>query len=207
MPINKPSKNEDEFFAKEDAEILRKERDQARKAAEAAERKRHYMKCPRDEHDLAQESFEGITAQRCFHCGGLFLDKAEVDAVVDQIHPSVIGQLVQDFWSVLGRHPDVGMSGRQHIEAVREEQRRQRSASAEAEADRRLHPMICPKDGHDMLAEPFHTVTVVRCEHCHGIFLDAVELDEVIARNDSSHAGKFIHDFWAVLHRHRRGPK
>ena len=207
MPTNKPSKNEEEFFAKEDAELLRRQREQARKAALAAERKRHYMKCPKDEHDLVQETFGGITAERCLHCGGIFLDKVQIDAVVDQIHPGVIGRLVQDFWAVLGRHPDVGMSGREQIEAVRAERRRQREASAEAEAERRLHPMICPKDGYDMLSEPFHSVTLDRCEHCHGIFLDAGEVDEVVARNEGSHVARFIHDFWAILHRHRQGSK
>ena len=52
MKSEKPSRNEDEYFAREDAELLRKQRERAHAAAVEAERKTHYMKCPKDGYDL-----------------------------------------------------------------------------------------------------------------------------------------------------------
>ncbi len=55
MSTDKPSRNEDEYFAQQDAELLKKQREQADKAALDAERKSHYMKCPKDGFDLDQQ--------------------------------------------------------------------------------------------------------------------------------------------------------
>jgi hypothetical protein len=46
MSTDKPSRNEDEYFAREEAERLAKLRAREKSAQTAAERKSHYMKCP-----------------------------------------------------------------------------------------------------------------------------------------------------------------
>ena len=51
MTTDKPSRNEAEYFVKQDAELLRKQRETAAAAARDAERKTHYMKCPKDGFD------------------------------------------------------------------------------------------------------------------------------------------------------------
>ena len=53
MTTDKPSRNEDEYFVKQDAELMQPQRAEAEAAAREAERKSHYMKCPKDGHDLA----------------------------------------------------------------------------------------------------------------------------------------------------------
>jgi len=45
MP-DKPSKNEEEYFARRDAELLRQQRDAVHRR-DRAERRSHHMKCPK----------------------------------------------------------------------------------------------------------------------------------------------------------------
>jgi len=56
MTIEKPSRNEDEYFAQQNAELLRKQREKSEASARDAERKSHYMKCPKDGYDLSSSS-------------------------------------------------------------------------------------------------------------------------------------------------------
>ena len=59
--------------------------------------------------------------------------------------------------------------------------------------------MKCPKDGHDLVHEEFHGVTVDRCVHCQGIFLDADEIAAVMAKDDPTLLGRVIRDLSQVL--------
>jgi hypothetical protein len=43
---DQPSKNEEEYFAQREAELLRQQRATAQQAAAEAERRSHRMKCP-----------------------------------------------------------------------------------------------------------------------------------------------------------------
>ncbi len=107
MPTNKPSKNEDEFFAKEDAERLKEQRRRAVEAADEAMRQQHFMKCPKDGHDLVNEAFHGVTVDRCPHCHGIFLDAAEIAAVVAHQDVGLLGRVVRDLTTALrGTHPE-----------------------------------------------------------------------------------------------------
>jgi Zn-finger nucleic acid-binding protein len=101
MSTNKPSKSEDEYFAKEEAELLKAQRERAKAAAEEAARKLHYMKCPKDGHDLVHEEFHGVTVDRCIHCHGIFLDADEIAAVMAQDDPTLLGRVVRDISKVL----------------------------------------------------------------------------------------------------------
>ncbi|HEX5004536.1 MAG TPA: zf-TFIIB domain-containing protein [Gemmatimonadales bacterium] len=102
MPTNKPSKSEEEYFAKEQGELLKAQRLRAKAAAEAATRELHFMKCPKDGHDLVNERFHGVTVDRCTHCHGIFLDADEIDAVVAHEDPTLLGRVVRDLSKVFG---------------------------------------------------------------------------------------------------------
>ena len=54
-----------------------------------------------------------------------------------------------------------------------------------------------------MVQTEFHGVTVERCLHCQGIFLDADEIDAVVAHDDMTLLGRVVRDISAAL----RGPK
>jgi hypothetical protein len=92
MP-DKPSRNEEEYFAKRDAELLRQQRAGAQKAAAETERRSHYMKCPKCGYDLITGDWHGIQIDQCTHCHGLWLDAGEAERLVGHAQPNVIARV------------------------------------------------------------------------------------------------------------------
>ena len=105
MTTDKPSRNEDEYFVKQDAELLRKQRAQTEAAATDAERKTHYMKCPKDGYDLASSTYHGVQIETCPHCGGMWLDAGELEAVSHEERPGLLTRVLSDAFTSLGRSP------------------------------------------------------------------------------------------------------
>ena len=103
MTQDKPSRNEDEYFAREDAELMRRQRDRAHAAFLEAERKTHIMKCPKDGYDLATNEYHGVQLESCPHCGGMWLDAGELDAVAHEEHHSLLGRVFADALSTFRR--------------------------------------------------------------------------------------------------------
>jgi hypothetical protein len=111
MKSDKPSRNEDEYFAREDAELMRKQRERAQAAATEAERKTHYMKCPKDGYDLTSSEFHGVQIETCPRCGGMWLDAGELDAVAHEDRSNVLTRVLSDALSTFrlssrSRRPD-----------------------------------------------------------------------------------------------------
>ena len=83
MPTDeKPSRNEDEYFARQNQEQIREMRaklDAERKKAEKAERAAHLDKCPRDGAALKEQHIENVKIDECPECGGVWLDKGELE--------------------------------------------------------------------------------------------------------------------------------
>ena len=78
----KPSRNEDEYFARRDAEWIRE-----RRAELDAERKKKGMtqprpKCPRDQSDLEEREFLNVKIDVCSACGGVWFDAGELEMVL-----------------------------------------------------------------------------------------------------------------------------
>jgi uncharacterized protein len=96
MTIEKPSRNEDEYFAQQNAELLRKQRDQAAAAALAAERQSHFMKCPKDGYDLASSEYHGVQIETCPHCGGIWLDAGELEVISHEERPALLTRVLSD---------------------------------------------------------------------------------------------------------------
>lgn len=71
----KPSQNENEWFARRDAEWLKEQRAKldAQRAAKA-----HEMHCPRCNRPLHHRFFGGVSIDACRHCHGLWLDAGEL---------------------------------------------------------------------------------------------------------------------------------
>lgn len=104
MTIPKPSRNEGQYFAQHDAELLQKERAAAEAAATAAERKTHYMKCPKDGYDLASKEYHGVLIETCPRCGGMWIDADDLDAVAHEHRPALLTRIITD---ALGSLPHV----------------------------------------------------------------------------------------------------
>ena len=74
-----PSRNEVEFFAKHDAELLKQMRANQDKERAAQERKAHFMKCPRCGADLKEETHDHVKIDICPECRGVWLDAGEME--------------------------------------------------------------------------------------------------------------------------------
>ncbi len=79
---DKPSRNEEEYFARREAERLKARKEAAALEAQLAERRRHYMKCPKCGADLRTEEYHGIQVDRCTECDGLWFDAGEAEQLV-----------------------------------------------------------------------------------------------------------------------------
>ena len=102
MNEKKPSQNEDEYFAKQSAELLQKRRAELERQRAEAERKSHYLKCPKDGYDLATSTHHGVVIEVCPHCGGLWLDAGALDALaVHDDRPNVMSRVIGDVMSTL----------------------------------------------------------------------------------------------------------
>ena len=91
MP-DKPSKNEEEYFARREAELLRQQRQAAERAATDAERRSHHMKCPKCGYDLITGDWHGVQIDQCTHCHGIWLDAGEAESMVAHPEPNIIAR-------------------------------------------------------------------------------------------------------------------
>ena len=94
MSIEKPSRNEDEYFVRQDAELLRRQREQAEAAARDLERRSHYMKCPKDGYDLTSSMYHNVQIETCPHCGGMWLDAGEIEALAHEHRTALLTQVI-----------------------------------------------------------------------------------------------------------------
>jgi len=78
---------EDIYFAEQDREVLEKLRQQLQKV-KTVEAPRSCPKCPGK---LEGYTFEGFALDRCYQCGGVWLDRGELDAIVKKISRGPLG--------------------------------------------------------------------------------------------------------------------
>ncbi len=97
----KPSSAEDEFFAKEDAEKKRRLTQQVTKELAADDRKRlrdlHFMHCPKCGMKMQEVRLRGMDVEVCFACGGIFLDKGEIDIIASPQQKGIMGAILNWF--------------------------------------------------------------------------------------------------------------
>ena len=75
----KPSRNEDEYFGKRNLELIHEMRMKLDAERKQAERVAHRNKCPRCGGDLTEQQAEQVKIDECSDCGGIWLDKGELD--------------------------------------------------------------------------------------------------------------------------------
>lgn len=83
--FDKPSRSEDEYFARQEIERRKKwaAEQSAKMATDEKEKLRqaHWMKCPKCGMDLKEIELHGVKVDQCANCGGMFLDKGEIDSL------------------------------------------------------------------------------------------------------------------------------
>ena len=82
-----PSRNEDEYFAKQDAELIKQMRAKLDTERTEQERKAHWMKCPKCGADLREELHGHAKVDVCPECKGMWLDAGEM-ALIRQVEKS-----------------------------------------------------------------------------------------------------------------------
>ena len=98
--FDKPSKAEDEYFARQ--ELERRKRVAQEQAAKMAEQEKadlrqlHYMKCPKCGMDLSEIDLHGVKVDQCANCGGVFLDAGELDQL-EHHEPGVFNKVFSLF--------------------------------------------------------------------------------------------------------------
>ncbi len=98
MPTeNKPSKNENEYFLKQDADLIKAQRAKLDAERAAAKRAEHYMKCPKCGHDLREQDSGHIKVDVCAQCHGVWLDSGELE-MIGRVKDSAVGGFFRDIF-------------------------------------------------------------------------------------------------------------
>ncbi|HKB81362.1 MAG TPA: zf-TFIIB domain-containing protein [Thermoanaerobaculia bacterium] len=84
----KPSKAEDEYFARQELERRKQWATEQRSNMAESEKTRlrelHYMKCPKCGMDLVTIDLHGVKIDRCVSCHGTFFDDGELEQVLQR---------------------------------------------------------------------------------------------------------------------------
>lgn len=75
----KPSRNEEEYFAKLNAELIKERRASLDAARSQTDRKAHFMKCPKCGGDLKEVEHHHVKVDQCTDCKGVWLDAGEIE--------------------------------------------------------------------------------------------------------------------------------
>jgi len=98
---DKPSSAEEEYFARENAERLRRLAAEQKAALAATQReelkKRHWMRCPKCGMDLEEVRFRDVQVDRCFSCGGTYLDEGELEKIAAPEGSAIVKSLLRIF--------------------------------------------------------------------------------------------------------------
>jgi hypothetical protein len=100
---NKPSRNEEEYFAKLEAERIERKRQEQARLAQDAERKSHYMRCPKCGGRLKTEEFHRMQVDRCPDCHGAWFDGGEIEAMAHASERGFLSRALGDFMGSLRR--------------------------------------------------------------------------------------------------------
>lgn len=90
-----PSRNEDEYFLLQDAELIKAHRAKLDAERTAAARKQHLMKCPKCGADLKEQALKNVTVDVCPDCKGLWLDAGELE-LIGKVKDSAMGTFFRD---------------------------------------------------------------------------------------------------------------
>ena len=98
---DKPSNAEEEYFARENAERLRKLAAEQKAALASTQReelkKRHWMRCPKCGMELKEIGFRGVQVDRCFSCGGTYLDAGELEKIAAPEGGAIVKSMLRIF--------------------------------------------------------------------------------------------------------------
>lgn len=86
-------RNEDEYFARENAALIAERRLALDAERQARERASHVMRCPSCGGHLAPRTHHGVTIDVCPDCGGTFLERGELE-LLEHIEESQVRRYI-----------------------------------------------------------------------------------------------------------------
>ena len=100
---------EQDYFAREDAEKMRRLAAEQKRALAAEERRRlkelHWMRCPRCGMEMAPVKLrDDLTVDACFSCGGVFLKKPDIDIIAAPKQKGIMAAIL-NWFSDETKHP------------------------------------------------------------------------------------------------------
>ena len=95
-----PTGNEDEYFARQNAELIKEMRQRLDTERRARERRSHYMKCPKCGADLQEVARENVVIDVCPECRGAWFDSGEVE-LMRQASRNPVTRIVTDLLELL----------------------------------------------------------------------------------------------------------
>ena len=99
--VPKPSTTEDEYFVREDAEKKRRialeMKKQLASDQRAALKELHFMHCPKCGMKMQEVRYGKLDVDACFSCGGVFLDKGEMDVIAQPQQKGIMGAILNWF--------------------------------------------------------------------------------------------------------------
>ncbi len=88
---------EEEYFAREELAQIKKLATEKRNRLAAEEKeqlkKLHWMHCAKCGSEMDEVLFRGLTIDKCFHCGGVYLDNGELEKLAGKesgVIPSIL---------------------------------------------------------------------------------------------------------------------
>lgn len=87
----KPSQNENEYFARQDAEWLKAQRIRLDEERARKDAKSSGMRCPRCQGDLKEREFHHVRIDVCATCRGVWLDAGEMHMLAHVDPPEMLG--------------------------------------------------------------------------------------------------------------------
>jgi uncharacterized protein len=104
---DKPSNQEEEYFAREDLEKKRKLALKQKDELAAQERERlkqlHWMRCPKCGLELQMVKEGSVEVDTCFNCKGVWLDEGELDQLRRQPEAGPGSRAVDAILNIFGR--------------------------------------------------------------------------------------------------------
>ena len=92
-------RNEDEYFARQNAELLAQHRNRLDAERAARTQAGQPMRCPRDGGVFVERSHHGVTIDVCPECGGVFLDRGELE-LLEHVEDQEMGRAASRLFSV-----------------------------------------------------------------------------------------------------------
>lgn len=92
-------RNEDEYFARQNAELLAQHRTRLDAERRARAEAGAALRCPRDGGAMVERSHHGVTIDLCPDCGGVFLDRGELE-LLEHVEDQEMGRAAGRLFAV-----------------------------------------------------------------------------------------------------------